>query len=59
MAMKMFCDRCGAEINPLSRMTYVSVRSKSYVNTKNEGDYDLCESCAWKLKLLLNGKGGE
>ena len=59
MAIKRFCDFCGAEINPSSRITNASVRSKSDVDTKNEGDYDLCEPCAWKLKLWLNGKKGE
>lgn len=59
MAMKMFCDRCGAEINPSNRVTYASVRSKSDVDIKIEGDYELCVSCAHKLKLWLKGKKGE
>ena len=58
MATKTFCDRCGAEINPSSRVTYESVRSKSDVGIKIEGDYELCEPCANELKLWLNGKKG-
>ena len=58
MATKLICDRCGAEINPSSRVTYESVRSKSDVDIKIEGDYELCEPCANELKLWLNGKKG-
>ena len=67
MAMKMFCDRCGAEITLSSRVTYASVRSMEYYGVKPlfpsltiaDDDYELCESCANKLQLWLNGKKGE
>ena len=53
MATKMICDHCGEEINPKSSVTYASVRSTKY----DIGyDYELCISCAGKLKLWLNGK---
>lgn len=56
MAIKRFCDRCGAEIHPSSSMTYISVKSTGYAYAI---DYELCESCAYELKLWLNGKRGE
>lgn len=57
MAMKMFCDRCGEEINPKAPVTYAGMRRiKSGVNFE---DYELCASCAHELKLWLNGKKGE
>lgn len=59
MAMKMFCDRCGAEINPSNRVTYASVRSKSDVDIKIEGDYELCEPCANKLQLWMKSEETE
>lgn len=59
MATKMFCDCCGVEIKLSSRVTYVSVRSKSDVDIKIEGDYEICEPCTNELKLWLNEKKGE
>lgn len=67
MAMKMFCDRCGAQITLSSRVTYASVRSMEYYGVKPlfpsltiaDDDYELCVSCAHKLKLWLKGKKGE
>lgn len=56
MAMKMFCDRCGAEINLSKRVTYISVKSAGYAYAI---DYELCEPCANDLKLWLNGKKEE
>lgn len=53
MAMKMFCDRCGEEINPKCSVTYASVRSVKY---GVGDDYELCVSCANELKLWLNEK---
>ena len=53
MATKMLCDRCGEEINPKSSVTYASVRSTKY---DIGDDYELCVSCAHKLKLWLNEK---
>lgn len=51
-------DRCGAEINPPSSVTYVGIR---LFNTDiNDNDYELCASCANKLRKWFNGeeKGG-
>ena len=64
MATKTFCDRCGAEITLSSRVTYASVRSMEYYGVKPlfpsltiaDDDYELCVSCAHKLKLWLNEK---
>ncbi len=57
MATKTFCDRCGEEINPRNSVTYAGVRQvKRGVNIE---DYELCVSCAHKLKLWLKGKKGE
>ena len=53
MATKMLCDRCGEEINPKSSVTYANVRSAKY---GVGDDYELCVSCAHKLKLWLNEK---
>ena len=53
MATKTFCDRCGAEINPKSSVTYANVRS---AKCGVDDDYELCVSCAYKLKLWLNEK---
>ena len=56
MATKMFCDRCGEEINPKSSVTYASMRHMKY---DIGDDHELCVSCAQELKLWLNGdKGG-
>lgn len=56
MATKMFCDRCGAEINPKNSVLYARLSSVGYDICD---DYELCVSCAHKLKLWLNGdKGG-
>lgn len=30
MAIKIFCDRCGVEINPRNSSTYTSVRCMKY-----------------------------
>lgn len=57
MATKMLCDRCGEEINPKSSVTYAGMWR--YRVTGNENNYELCVSCAHKLKLWLNGKKGE
>lgn len=57
MATKTFCDRCGEEINPKSSATYAGIRRHKM--DINDNDYELCVSCAHKLKLWLNGKKGE
>ena len=64
MATKMFCDRCGAESTLSSRVTDASVRRMEYYGVKPlfpsltiaDDDYELCASCAYKLKLWLNEK---
>lgn len=56
MATKIFCDRCGAEINPLNRMTYISVKSAGYAYAI---DYELCVSCAHELRKWLSREEGE
>lgn len=54
MATKRVCDRCGAEINPCSYVTYAGMRRiKAYANTE---EYELCVSCAYKLRKWFNGK---
>ena len=57
MATKMFCDRCGEEINPRNSVIYAGMRRLKM--DINDDDYELCVSCAHKLKLWLNGKKGE
>ena len=54
MATKIFCDRCGEEINPKNFVTYVGMlRIKCGANSE---EYELCVSCANELKLWLNEK---
>lgn len=48
MATKKVCDRCGAEINPFNSVTYVGMRRVK--NDINDNDYELCVSCAYKLR---------
>lgn len=54
MATKRVCDRCGAEINPPSSVTYAGIRRIK--NDINDNDYELCVSCAYKLRKWLNGE---
>lgn len=54
MATKLICDRCGAEINPKSSVTYAGMRRNKM--NGNETDYELCVSCAHKLRAWLSGK---
>ena len=56
MATKLVCDRCGAEINPMSSMTYV--RMQQLKMDVNDNDYELCVSCAHKLRTWLSGEEG-
>lgn len=56
MAMKMFCDRCGEEINPKYSVTYAGVRRGKY---DISNDYELCMSCANKLQLWLKSEETE
>lgn len=54
MATKRICDRCGAEINPYNSVTYAEMRRvKGDINDK---DYELCVSCAHKLRIWFNGE---
>lgn len=54
MATKRVCDCCGAEINPPNSVTYAGMRRiKTGVNTE---DYELCVSCAHKLRKWFNGE---
>ena len=57
MATKLICDRCGAEINPKSSATRAVMRRHKM--NGNETYYDLCVSCAHKLREWLSGKEGE
>lgn len=64
MATKLICDRCGAEINPKSSVTYAGMRqlSVTYAGMRqlkmdiNDNDYELCVSCAHKLRAWLSGE---
>lgn len=77
MATKLFCDRCGAEINPKNSVTYAGIRRhkangnendynlctnytglQRYKTNENDygNDYELCVSCAHKLRAWLSGK---
>lgn len=54
MATKRVCDRCGAEINPYNYVTYAGMRRIK--NDINDNDYELCVSCAHKLRKWFNGE---
>lgn len=54
MATKRICDRCGAEINPMSSVTYAGMRRFKMEVCDN--DYELCVSCAHKLRAWLSGE---
>ena len=54
MATKRVCDRCGAEINPYNSVTYAGMRRIK--NDINDNDYELCVSCAHKLRKWFNGE---
>lgn len=47
------CDRCGAEINPKSSVTYAGMRMRK--NDIDDNDYELCVSCAHKLQEWFYG----
>lgn len=53
MATKRVCDRCGAEINPYNSVTYAGMRRIK--NDINDSDYELCVSCANKLRKWFIG----
>lgn len=54
MATKLIYDRCGAEINPMSSVTRAVMRPHKM--NGNETYYDLCVSCAHKLRTWLSGE---
>lgn len=54
MATKRVCDRCGAEISPYNSVTYAGMRRVK--NDINDNDYELCVSCAHKLRKWFNGE---
>ena len=65
MATKLVFDRCGAEINPMSSVTYAGMRrfkSVTYAGMRRfkmevcDNDYELCVSCAHKLHTWLSGE---
>lgn len=57
MATKRVCDRCGAEISPFNPVTYAGMRRTK--NDINDNDYELCVSCANKLRKWFNGEEKE
>lgn len=57
MATKLICDRCGAEINPKSSASYAGIRKRK--NDTNDNDYELCVSCAHKLREWFKGEKEE
>lgn len=54
MAIKRVCDHCGAEIDPFNSVTYAGMRRVK--NDINDNDYELCVSCAYKLREWFNGE---
>ena len=61
MATKLVCDRCGAEINPVSSITYCTVSRSRH--DEHATPTELCCSCALWLRRFLECKtavnGGE
>lgn len=55
MAIKHYCDRCGAEINPVSSHKFCRLTSNP-----NSCDYvwpyELCVSCHFRLSKFLDGE---
>lgn len=56
MSIKRYCDKCGAIINP--SYTYTPVSVGNTCSDKCE-IYELCVSCAYKLKKFLKAEEGE
>lgn len=54
MSIKRYCDRCGAEINPPKSYTTVKM-AMTYEDTRYIV-YELCVSCAYKLKKFLKAE---
>ena len=55
MSIKRYCDRCGAIINPSLAYTPVSV---GHTSSDRCETYELCVSCAYKLKKFLKAEEG-
>lgn len=63
MATKLICDRCGAEINPKSSVTYAGMwKRKNDINDNDviaavvaAYDHELCVSCAHELREWFHG----
>ena len=58
MATVKICDRCGAEINPKSSLTYVHMLDSTLERLQEK---ELCVSCAFKLRewLVKDGEGAD
>lgn len=51
MAVKRFCDRCGAVINPVGSTSFIQIKN---VHGEMEGtETELCVSCKNQLKRWL------
>lgn len=55
MSVKHFCDRCGAEINPVTSHSFCRVTS-SVVEFEYTIPHEICVSCAFRLKKFLEGE---
>ena len=56
MAFKIFCDRCGREIDGM-QLLHMNV-SISCVNSMEEKRCDLCSDCSAKLEKWIESGGG-
>ena len=54
MATKTVCDRCGAEINPISSAVYCTV--SKYRHDEHATPTELCCSCGLWLRRYLDGE---
>lgn len=52
MGIKRYCDRCKAIINPPTSCTRITI----WASDGSTQDYDLCASCAFKLKKFLEAE---
>ena len=60
MGIKRYCDRCGTIINPPTSCTPITVWASGNVKQDyGTQDYDLCVSCAFKLKKFLEAESEE
>lgn len=58
MALRLVCDRCGAEINPTSSVTYCRVGKHKHPEPHDDDlrTVELCCSCALWLRRYLDGE---